>query len=89
VLWRLSRIPFTCRYLAGGAHVIIVWTFCIVGMFLYSSLLAGAELWVFAEPWRGVLLAAALPLLVRYYRVPAGPTRFEDPNPFINPLRLS
>jgi hypothetical protein len=46
-------------------------------------------LWVFAEPWRGVLLAAALPLLVRYYRVPAGPTRFEDPNPFINPLRLS
>lgn len=89
VLWRLGKIPFTCRYLAGGAHVIIVWTFCAVGMFLYGSWFAGVEAGVFADPWRSLPAALALPLLVRYARSPATSLRFEDPNPFIQPLRLS
>jgi hypothetical protein len=89
VLWRLGKIPFTCRYLAGGAHVIILWTFCAVGMFLYGSWFAVAESWVFGDPWRSLPVALALPLLVRYARSPATTLRFEDPNPFIQPLRLS
>jgi hypothetical protein len=88
VLWRLGKIPFTCRYLAGGAHVIIVWTFCIVGMFLYGAWFAAVEADVYADPLWSLPVALVFPLLVRYARSPATALRFEDPNPFIQPLRL-
>ncbi|MDA0204474.1 MAG: hypothetical protein O3A53_00265 [Acidobacteria bacterium] len=89
VMWRLSKIPFTCRYLAGRAHVIILWTSLIIGMFLYSSWFASMEERAFAHPWDSAGLLLLLPLLLRYARSPASELRFEDTDPFIEPLRLS
>ena len=89
VMWRLGKIPFTCRYLAGRAHVIILWTFCIVGMFLYSSWFASMEERALANPWDSASLLLLLPLLLRYAGSPVSELRFEDTDPFIEPLRLS
>jgi len=89
VMWRLGKIPFTCRYLAGRAHMIILWTFLIVGMFLYSSWFASMEEWTFANSWlSGGLLVLTLALM-RYAKSPVSELRFEDKDPFIEPLRLS
>jgi hypothetical protein len=88
-VWRLGKIPFTCRYLAGRAHVIILWTFSIVGMFLYSSWFASLEEWAFANPWPSAGVLLLTPLLMRYAKSPVAELRFEDTDPFIEPLRLS
>ncbi len=53
------KIPFTCRYLAGRAHVIILWTFCAVGMLSYSAALGFSEVRTIEQPWRLVAFAAA------------------------------
>ena len=62
-LLRFWKIPFACGYTAGRAHVIILWTFCVVGMLTYSQALAHTEIAASDEPWRlaayCVLVAAA------------------------------
>jgi hypothetical protein len=52
------KIPFTCSYVAGRAHVIILWTFSAVGMLVYASTMASLEVWALGNAWRLLLLAA-------------------------------
>jgi hypothetical protein len=59
MLARYWRIPFTCNYVAGRPHVIIIWTFCAIGALAYSSFLAGIELWAMESFPRAAALAAA------------------------------
>ncbi|MBI1353915.1 MAG: hypothetical protein GC160_06180 [Acidobacteria bacterium] len=87
-LLRLGKIPFACRYLAGRPHVIIPWTFCAVGMFVYGGAFASLEAWVAEFPWRLLLLAPALWLAVRWVRAPASEIRFEESGELIQLLRL-
>lgn len=53
------KIPFTCNYLPGRAHVIGLWTFYAIAMLAYSSTLAEVEIWTLADLLRPAFLALA------------------------------
>ncbi len=85
-LWGFWKIPFTCSYVAGRAHVIILWTFCAVGMLAYASLIASVELWALENGWRLIALATpalALAMVWRPYwsalAAASGGPMFEEP----------
>jgi hypothetical protein len=85
-LWGFWKIPFTCSYVAGRAHVIILWTFSAVGMLVYASAMASLEFWALGNGWRLLLLAApavAIAAVWRPYRsllaADSGGPIFEEP----------
>ena len=96
ILARFTKIPFTCNHVSGGAHVIIVWTFCAVGMLTYSGLFASIEMWVFKGTLQLALFAVGTgALAVAWKRVqpefapdPAGPIFHEDNHPVVHRLNL-
>ncbi len=67
-LWGFWKIPFTCSYVAGRAHVIILWTFTAVGMLVYASSMASLELWALGNGWRLLLLAAPAAAITAVWR---------------------
>ena len=96
VLARFTKIPFTCNHVSGGAHVIIVWTFCAVGMLTYSGLLASIEMWVFRGGLQvGLFVVGMGALAVAWKRLqpefapdPAGPIFHESNDPVVHRLDL-
>lgn len=96
ILARFIKIPFTCNHVSGDAHVIIVWTFCAVGMLTYSGLFASIEMWVFKGALQLALFAVGTAAAaVAWKRLqpefapnPAGPVFHEDNNPVVHRLNL-
>jgi hypothetical protein len=67
-LWGFWKIPFTCSYVAGCPHVIILWTFSAVGMLAYGSTMASLEIWALGNGWRLLLLAAPAMVVTAAWR---------------------
>jgi hypothetical protein len=67
-LWGFWKIPFSCNYVAGRPHVIILWTFSAVGMLAYGSTMASLEIWALGNSWRLLLLAAPAVVVTAAWR---------------------
>lgn len=64
VLVRFRKIPFTCTYPSFQSYSALVFVAYAFGFLLFTSYLPELELWSLADPWRTLLFAPLIAILL-------------------------
>jgi hypothetical protein len=96
LLLNLRKIPFTCSYVPGKAHLNTRWYFYLLAFTTYAYTMARLELWSLRSPARvavvyGLMFIALGVLMALRNRLLAGGFAFvfeEEPEPVVRTLNL-